>query len=145
MISLQPVSEDNYISCMKLKVKRDQKMFVATNTASLAQAYVFNDVAKPFAILKGNKVVGFIMFEMNKEKDEYAVWRFMMDKRFQGRGYGTKALQLGIEYLVNEGATLIKLSHVKGNDQTSKLYLNCGFTYNGELEGNELVMEYRVK
>ena len=68
MISLQPVSEDNYISCMKLKVKRDQKKFVATNTASLAQAYVFNEVAKPFAILKGNKVVGFIMFEMNKEK-----------------------------------------------------------------------------
>jgi|LGOV01.1.fsa_nt_gb diamine N-acetyltransferase len=145
MISIQEINKDNYIPCIKLKVKQDQKKFVATNTISLAQAYVFKDFARPFAILKGTKVVGFIMFEINKTEDEYSVWRFMVDKRYQGKGYGKEALKLGIDYLVQEGATIIKLSHVKGNEGTSKLYLNCGFTYNGELDGEELVMEYKVK
>lgn len=144
MVKIEKINKDNYIKCLKLNVKDDQKSFVATNAISLAQAYVFPEVAHPFAIINSEDVVvGFMMLEVHKEDNEYGVWRLMVDKKHQGNGYGKDALRLGIEYLENLGATEIKLSHVKGNDNTSKLYESVGFQYNGELDGEELVMVYK--
>ena len=63
--------------------------------------------------------------------------RFLIDKRFQGRGYGKPTLKLLIERLVNEyNCTKIYLSIYDDNVNAIKLYEDLGFKFNGELDIN---------
>ena len=59
-------------------------------------------VARPFAIYADKKLVGFCMFSFAPKAkdpdDRYWLWRFMIDKRYQGRGYGQAALKEIIKY-----------------------------------------------
>lgn len=40
MITLRKITEDNFIECINLEVKEDQRKFAAHNMFSLAEAYV---------------------------------------------------------------------------------------------------------
>ncbi|PIB63289.1 GNAT family N-acetyltransferase, partial [Pseudomonas sp. 2995-1] len=77
---------------------------------SLAQAYValFNEgfTAIPYAIYENDRMVGFIMMyyvtaEENEFGDEsaYGILRFMIDKKYQGKGFGKKSLAKALEYI----------------------------------------------
>ena len=148
-ITLEKITYKNYIKTIwGLGVKRDQRNFVATNANSLAEAYVAitnGSVALHFAICRNEKPIGFLMigYSANEEdfKDEdpeflklveqsYCIWRFMIDKRYQGRGYGKKAMQLALDYIrtfpVGE-AKYIWLSYEPENEVAKKLYASFGF------------------
>ena len=64
-ITLEKITYKNYIDVIwGLKVKREQKNFVASNNNSLAEAYVAitnGSVALPFAICKNKKPIGCLM------------------------------------------------------------------------------------
>ena len=65
----------------------------------------------------------------------------MIDKRFQGNGYGKEALELAIKYLKdNFRVGEIFLSFEPDNIIAENLYRNIGFQRTGEVEGNEIVM-----
>ncbi len=55
-ISLKAINDVNLRDCIRLKVADDQAAFVATNTQSLAQAYV-NPKLTPLAIYDGALIV----------------------------------------------------------------------------------------
>ena len=42
------------------------------------------------------------MVDYNEEKQIYTIWRFMIDARYQGKGYGKAALRLSIDHLRKE-------------------------------------------
>ena len=49
----------------------------------------------PYVIKNDDEMIGFIMMSYCKadlkeatQKDEYCVWRFMIDEQHQGKGYG---------------------------------------------------------
>jgi diamine N-acetyltransferase len=60
----------------------------------------------------------------------YLIWRFMIDKRYQGRGYGREAMQLALDYVrtfpVGE-AKYCWLSYEPKNDVARNLYRSFGF------------------
>ena len=95
IIRLEPVNDDNRDAVLALSVREDQP-FVATNEVSLRQAAEANKedpgVARPFAIYADDRLVGFCMFAVNPEDededDRDYLWRFMIDKNEQGKGYG---------------------------------------------------------
>ena len=164
-ITLEKITYKNYIKVIwGLSVYRKQKNFVASNANSLAEAYVAitnGEVALPFAICKNNKPIGFLMIgyslgsdEDYKDehpdfikivKDSYCIWRFMIDKRYQGKGYGNKAMQLALDYIHTfpcGKATYCWLSYEPENEVAQKLYASCGFVerrefYKGK-EGEEI-------
>ena len=141
MIKLKEITEENYIDCLNLNVADSQTSFVASNTYSLAQAWVYHETAYPFAIYNDDEMVGFVMMGFYKPKGVYNIWRFMIDERFQGKGYGKQALLLAIEYLRDKyNVTEIFLSFAPGNTVAEKLYTDVGFRRTGELEDNEIVM-----
>jgi len=141
MIELRPITEDNYNEVLNLEVLDEQRKFVAPNIYSLAQAWVFYDTAYPFAVYSGDLIVGFIMLGYYKPKGVYNIWRLMIDKRFQGNGYGKEALELAIKYLKdNFRVGEIFLSFEPDNIIAENLYRNIGFQRTGEVEGNEIVM-----
>jgi len=139
MVEFKEITVDNYENCLNLKVAANQNNFVASNTYSLAQAWVYT--AYPFAIYAGDVMVGFIMMGYYKPKDRYSIWRLMIDERFQGKGYGKAALLLAIKYLKEKhNVKEIFLSFDPSNIIAEKLYSDAGFQRTGEIEDGEVVM-----
>ena len=164
-ITLEKITYKNYIKVIwGLKVSKHQKNFVASNNNSLAEAYVAitnGGVALPFAICKNKKPIGFLMIGYGLSEDDdlekedplfvemarksYCVWRFMIDKRDQGKGYGRKAMELALDYIRTfpcGKADTCWLSYEPENEVAKKLYSSFGFIeqpqfYKGE-EGEEI-------
>ena len=142
-VHLEKITKANASDIINLKVKKEQKEFVASNALSLAHAYVAlsnNQAVYPFGIYLGNKPVGFIMvgfdayFLSDEDPDvlkkQYFVWRFMIDKRYQGKGYGKQAFKLAIEFVKTYPAgkaNLCWVSYEPTNEAAKKLYVSCGF------------------
>ena len=97
MIKLEEITADNLEDVLKLKVSKNQENFVSTTAYSLAQAYVYQENAYPFAIYADDILVGFIMFGFYESRNQYTLWKFLIDKCHQNKGYGKTALLLGIE------------------------------------------------
>ena len=141
MLHLCDVDKDNFQECITLDVNEEQRSFVAPNIRSLAQAYVFRDVAKVFALYEEGTMVGFAMLHVDHTEKEYWLWRFMIDRRFQHMGYGREALGKIIGYFNSIGAKTVKLSFEPENHIAEKLYSSCGFYRNGKENDGEIVMQ----
>ena len=144
MVCLKPVTKENLDLVLALNVKDSQRHFVSSAAESLAQAYVFPETAFPFAVYSDNVVVGFIMMGYYAEKGYYTLWKLLIDQRYQGRGYGREALELGIAFLreayhVNEIFTGV----LPENLVAKNLYRSAGFSETGLFENG--MQELRLK
>lgn len=146
MITLRKIDKDNFYAVVKLGVTEKQSHYVASNVFSLAQAWLYADAAKPFAIYADEVPVGFFMGEISEEdgKMAYGIWRFMIDTQHQGKGYGRAALKLAIEYLKGEGAKEIEISNDPQNDVAWSLYKSVGFVQTGEIDDGEAVAILKI-
>ncbi|PKM65114.1 MAG: GNAT family N-acetyltransferase [Firmicutes bacterium HGW-Firmicutes-19] len=140
MIQLKEINESNFRDCIRLNVNENQKTFVATNVYSIAQAYIHYGSAFPYGIYQDDKMVGFVMLGHNKEDQEFWLWRFMIDEKFQDQGIGTKAVQLALEKFKEMGATEIYLSYEPENHIADALYRKFGWLPTGKVEEGEIVM-----
>ena len=137
MVRLKPVTGENLDEVLALKVHENQVGFVSTTAESLAQAYVYPETAFPFAVYDGQTIVGFIMMGYYREKAYYTLWKLLTDRRYQHRGYGQKALELGIAFLKDRfGVTEIYTGVSPGNATAKGLYLSMGFEETGLMENN---------
>lgn len=151
-IRLMPVNNDNRDAVLSLSVREDQP-FVAPNDVSLRQADEANaenpGVARPFAIYADDRLVGFCMFafdpEEEDEDDRYWLWRFMIDKNEQDKGYGQAALQEIIKYFRDNGADRLFLSTEPENERGLHIYHKAGFRETGIIEDDEAVMMRMLK
>lgn len=139
---------------------KEQREFVAANKDSLVHACVrMTSEGKqvfPFVIYNGKKPVGFIMITYDVGEDDgeepsaewflrnsYYIWRFMIDKRYQGNGYGREAMRLALEFVRTFPAGEAKycwLSYEPENEVAKKLYASFGFQERPEhyAEGEEM-------
>lgn len=125
-IILKEINEDNWRDCIGLKVRKDQERFVATNENSLALAYAHKEM-EPRAIYVNEKMVGFIMFAKDPDDGIYYINRFMTDEKYQGNGYGRKALEILIGMIKERGVQFIDIIHKPDNFSAIKLYRSIGF------------------
>lgn len=146
-ISLREITADTVIAVVRLSVAEDQKGFVAPNAVSLAQA-LFAPEAWYRAIHAGDELVGFVMLEDQSlrvpppAEPEIAVWRFMIDARYQRRGYGRAALSAVIDHVRAKGRfRALLLSYVPGPGCPEPFYLGLGFRHTGRVDGHEVVLE----
>jgi diamine N-acetyltransferase len=137
-IDFRAVDEDNFDECLALSVRDDQR-FVASNIKSLAQAWL-NKEAIPRAIYAENAMVGFIMYLVDRGSGELYLWRFMIDQRHQGKGYGNAALGL-LERIARAepGIVRMKLSTAPDNANGIRIYTKFGFVDTGILDDGEEV------
>lgn len=148
MIELKPIDDGNRAVCEHLSVKEDQKQYIASNADSLIEAKEAPDVARPFAIFADGRMVGFAMFafdEKNEDpEDRYWLWRFMIDEKEQGKGYGRSALAVIIQYFRDHHADIITLSTKESNTGALHLYRQFGFSENGQMNDDEIVLKLRL-
>ena len=144
MIRLCPITKENIDTVLSLSVHDEQKGYVSSVAESLAQAYVYGETAFPFAVYNDEEPVGFIMMGYYEAKQYYTLWKFMIDKSFQHKGYGRKALELGILFLKDRfHVSEIYTGVIPGNDTAKKLYRSVGFAETGVFENN--MTEMRLK
>ncbi|MBQ9276420.1 MAG: GNAT family N-acetyltransferase [Clostridia bacterium] len=145
-IHLEKINYDNYDAVIDLSVRQKQKNYVADNIYSLAEAFAAREsgeTALPFAIYNGKRLVGFCMIGFNcplGENDDpekcwflkgnYEIWRFMIDKRYQGRGYGKEAFKKVLDYIKTwpcGKAEYAWLSYEPENEVAKNMYTSFGF------------------
>ena len=145
MVSIKSITTENLDEVLSLSVYEDQRGYVSTTAESLAQAYVYQDTAFPFAIYDDETIVGFIMMGYYKEKEYYTLWKLLIDKDHQNKGYGRKALELGIAFLKeNFQVKDIYTGVSPGNGVAKKLYESVGFQETGLFENNMLELRLRL-
>ena len=151
-ITLRPIDDTNREAVIALNVREDQP-FVAPNDVSLRQFAETEaeapGVARPFAIYADEELVGFCMFIFDPEDenpvDRYCLWRFMIDKSEQGKGYGQAALQEIIRYFKENGVDTVYLSTAPANARGLHVYHKAGFRETGVIEDGEAVLMRTLK
>lgn len=143
MVELREITEDNFDEVIELRVSENQEGFVSSVAYSLAQAWVYKETAYPFAIYADEVPVGFVMLGYYKSRNQYTLWKFLIDKHYQNRGYGKEALRLAIKYLVETfGVSEIYTGVALGNAVAKKLYNSIGFVETGVIEDYMEEMRY---
>ena len=136
-ISLRNVDDDNVRAVIGLSVSEAQTDFVAPNVYSLAEAFATTNVWVR-AIYADDEPVGFAMLSDNADKPRYYLWRFMIDERFQGQGYGAAALELIHDYVrARPGGTEIYLSYDPKEGGPEHFYKKYGYQDTGRIEDGE--------
>ena len=154
MVELRKVDAKNIWKICALEAAEDQRSFVATNTQSILEAYCAissGGVAMPYGIYDGETSVGFVMLGFGCEdwedapeiaKDTYNIWRFMIDRRYQRKGYGKQAMEAVlrlVETFPHGKADWVWLSYEPENQVAAELYRSFGFRENGQMDGDEII------
>jgi diamine N-acetyltransferase len=109
-VTLKEIDEDNWRECIHLKVREDQKRFVATNKNGLALAYAHKEM-NPRGIYNEDILVGFIMYARDPDDGDYYINRFMVEEKHQGKGFGREALKILIQQLKEQGIESVDILH----------------------------------
>lgn len=143
-LTLKRIDESNFIDAFHLKLADSQEKFVSHPIRSLAQAYVYYHQCTPFGIYAGESLVGYVMVIYDHDTSEYNIWHLMIDRRYQGMGYGKQAVRLCIDYIRQEpfgpGNTVLLTCH-KENTVAVSLYKSLGFQETGNWENEEIEMK----
>ncbi|WP_052759459.1 GNAT family N-acetyltransferase [Paenibacillus sp. DMB20] len=92
-VSLKLITKENEVECIALRPREDQVKLVASNLDSLLHA-VKEVTSKPYGIYANDLMVGFILFDNEIYSDGYYwILRFMIDEKYQGKGYGKCAIK----------------------------------------------------
>ena len=149
-IELRVIDEFNKNDVEALEVSDDQKQYIASNRDSMetSQKEEHREIARPFAIYADEKMVGFAMYAFDTASsdpdDKYWLWRFMIDKNAQGKGYGAAALEKIIDYFKSQGADHILLSTKPTNTAALSLYRKYHFEETGEMNDGETVLRLKL-
>lgn len=155
MLHLEKVNGKNVWEILNLTVLESQKNFVAPNDVSIIEAYTAiagNGHAFPFGIYEESTPVGFLMIGFDVDDDwtdppeiakgNYNLWRLMIDKAYQDKGFGREAVQLALDFIKTlpcGEAEYCWLSFDPENETARRLYRSFGFEETGDMDGEERI------
>jgi diamine N-acetyltransferase len=133
-VTLHPITKENIQDCINLEVDESQIRLIASNSKSLAEAYV-NSSLYPFGIYdiaaRGwekpkSPMIGFTMYELVSGVG--FILRLMIDRKYQRQGYGKATMIEVIRRLRSHPEVeIIATSHRKENTAVGSLCWNLGF------------------
>lgn len=159
MILLKEITNKNIRKVCELEPFDEQKDFVAENVMSLAEAYATRNEgnhALPLAVYHDSEPIGFVMIgkgtvgneeESDLIKENYCLWRLMIDKKYQGQGFGRQTIDAVMDLIRTfpfGEAKKVWLSYEPENTRARDIYRKYGFVENGEMCGNEIIAVYEL-
>ena len=150
---LEKITNENFDAAIGLRIRSDQEHLVAPVVKSIAQAYVYPDIAWPRLILDGERTVGFLMafFDVDWTDDGVGVdvrsglWRLNIAAGEQGHGYGRFAVESVADEIRCRGGTRLTTTWHPGEAGPERFYLRLGFAPTGEKRGDETVGELDLR
>ncbi|AST94367.1 GNAT family N-acetyltransferase [Sutcliffiella cohnii] len=127
-LTLKSIDKYNWETAIELSVNEDQKRFIATNLYSIAQVQ-FLDNFYVKGVYNSETMIGFTMYGIDEDDQNYWIYRLMIDKNYQGNGYGLKAIKLVIEEIKRENndRPFILIGYHPNNGAARKVYKKAGF------------------
>lgn len=144
-INIRTIDENNWEECANLEVEESQKSFIASNLHALAESKFLAGM-EVLGIYKGNTMVGFAAYVLDEEGD-MNLYKLMVDKKYQGKGYGKEALNKVMDIVKKAAVNKeVWLSIHPKNTAAKNLYLNYGFkvTLTGLEEEDEIFLKYDI-
>ncbi|HNH25678.1 MAG TPA: GNAT family N-acetyltransferase [Anaerolineales bacterium] len=147
MPEMRPVTKDNWKELVALKVRDDQKHFVASNLYSIAESQFGETIPGeghwdmfPYGMYDEGTPVGFLMLSYNYEFARFQgfILRLMVDDAHQGKGYGKFGMNWMLEkYRADGRVRVVGISYEPNNEVARTLYANLGFQETGEIVDGE--------
>ena len=134
MLKLTEVTEANWQEVASLSVRENQKHFLAPAIGILARGYVYRNCnARVYVIENDGTAVGVALVrEFTDEPLGYDLQQFMIDRRFQGKGYGSAALGMILDELRREAHfDHVEVCVKKDDMEAIRLYEKYGFADSG--------------
>ena len=128
MIRLAEITEENWFEVANLSVNEDQKKFLAPPIGIIARGYVYRDCgAKVYVIENDGVPVGVALVrEFADEPLGYDLQQFMIDERYQRRGYGTAGIRLLCRAAGENGISAL-YDELAADNPSLALFLKNGF------------------
>jgi diamine N-acetyltransferase len=151
-VTLREITKESVRAVSLLDVGTGQEGLVAPNAFSIAQAHFHpdawfrgiyaDDTPVGFAMLEDTSLVTGVEPELYEGKPYVALWRFMIDARYQKHGFGAQAMKLLIAHArTRPDAANMLLSFVPKENNPEDFYQRLGFVRTGEEDEGELVMK----
>ena len=137
MIHLAQIDETNFFAARALSLGEDQRRFLDSSLGILARGYVYRDQRpRVLAVAEEETVVGLLLVkDMDEAPACYDLQQFMIDGRYQGKGYGRAALGLLLDQLRAEGKYAdVEVCVDKANDAALALFTAAGFRDTGYVD-----------
>ena len=134
MIHLSDINEQNYLDAASLRVREDQQGYLDRPVGILARGYVYRAAnARVFGIAEDGRLIGLALVkDMDEEPACYDLQQFMIDERWQNRGFGSEALRQVLALLRREGKYgCVEVCVKQDNAQALRVYEKLGFADTG--------------
>lgn len=144
-INFRNIDKSNEESVRKIELKGEQESFIETVDECLKEASMYSEW-NPVAIYNDDTIIGFAMYgSFGPNKDTW-IDRILIDKKYQGNGYGRIAMNKLIDIVLEKyKVNTIYLSIIPGNKAAYNLYKSIGFKYMNEKDENgELLFKYEI-
>ena len=154
-ITLAEITKDNVNPIVRMSAGAIGERMVATNGISIAQG-TYSKNAWFRAVMANETPVGFVMLfdptldlEAAKAQDEALdslyIWRFMIDFKHQGKGYGEQVMKLIIERAKSmPSIKTVTLSYVQRDGNAKPFYERMGFRETGKVTDGEMEMVLKL-
>lgn len=133
-LTFEKITKENRQKALDLKVAFHQINYIESVEDCLKEADQFA-CWQPVALVIDGVWIGFAMYCKWRENEEERVWldRFLIDYRYQGKGYAHLVLDQLLPYLFDlYQCSQIFLSVYPDNQVAIHLYKSYGFQFNGE-------------
>jgi diamine N-acetyltransferase len=151
VVSLRPITDSNREAVEALDVSPAQRQFVSNAADSIREA-----AREPagralyWAIYADETPVGFVMISDDVGTPDYFpqyLWKLFIDRRYQGRGYGTATLELIGEYfLTRPEVEVMRTSAGQGKGSPIGFYERYGFERTGDIVfDDEVLLQLKLR
>lgn len=137
MIRLFDVNEENWLETAALRVDESQEKFLDRPVGIIARGYVYRSCnARVIGIADDEQIIGIALVkDMDEEPACYDLQQFMIDKRYQNKGYGTASLRLILSQLSEESRyDQVEVCVSKDNAAALRVYEKLGFADTGYID-----------
>ena len=145
------VTEEDRAAALALRVSPGQEQFVASVEESFLDADRYPEaLARYWAVYDGDAIVGFTMLSDGIAEDvlaadptlvgPYFLWRLLIDRDHQRRGYGSATLDAVVEYVRSKGGTELLTSYTAGEGSPGPFYEGYGFVPTDRIVEGERVL-----
>ena len=127
-VHLEPVTVQNWKACIALELAPHQKNFLPNNLYSIAEAQFYEHAQSRVICDDQEQVVGYALFGRDIFTNKWKVFRLMIDKSHQGRGYGEYAMrEIIVQVSKERDGNELLICYQDANQVARRLYAKLGF------------------
>jgi len=140
-VRLQDVNDSNWRDCSELQLAEEENNFISTNVYAIAE-WKFETESVLKAIYSDTVLVGMLAYYLHDGELGCFYWLYhlMIQKKYQGKGYGEAAVKLAVKEMHQLGAIEIRTMYMPGNLRSQNLYKKLGFEEIETLDGGDIFL-----